>query len=172
MQVVWNNKSKNNLKEGLGMDTKELVEYFSKDLFIPNLKAKNKKQSLSEMAELFVSTKLVRSKEIVLEMLNKRETLGSTGVGKGVAIPHGRTTAAVDVKIAFGKTEKGIEYDSIDKKPVHLIFAVLAPPYDEHNRYLPILGKLVEFLNVNKNRKKLLAVETYEDFVEVFNGAD
>lgn len=172
MQVVWSKKTTEKLKESERMEAKDLVEYFSEDLFVPSLKAKNKSQSLNEMSDLFVNSKLIRNKEIVLEMLHKRETLGSTGIGKGVAIPHGRTTAVVDVRIAFGKTDKGIDFDAIDKKPVHLIFAVLAPPIDEQNRYLPILGKLVEVLSDRKNRKKLMEVENYEDFIEVFNGIE
>jgi len=172
MQVVWSKKTTEKLKESERMEAKDLVEYFSEDLFVPSLKAKNKSQSLNELSDLFVSSKLIRNKEIVLEMLHKRETLGSTGIGKGVAIPHGRTTAVVDVRIAFGKTDKGIDFDAIDKKPVHLIFAVLAPPIDEQNRYLPILGKLVEVLSDKKNRNKLMKVENYEDFIEVFNGIE
>ena len=105
-------------------------------------------------------------------MLRKRETLGSTGIGKGVAIPHGRTTAAMDVMIAFGKSEQGMDFDSIDKKQVNLVFMVLAPPHDENNRYLPILGKLVEVLSSVKNRNKLKKVETFDEFIQVFNGVD
>lgn len=170
MQVVWNKKTDKHLKESRRMEAKDLVEYFSEDLFVPSLKAKNKSQSLKELSQLFVDSKLIRNQDIVTEMLEKRETLGSTGIGKGVAIPHGRTTAAVDVSIAFGKTDKGIDFKAVDKKPVHLIFVVLAPPIDEHNRYLPILGKLVEVLSDKKNRKKLMEVETYEDLISVFNG--
>ncbi|MCG8604970.1 PTS sugar transporter subunit IIA [bacterium] len=154
------------------MTGKDLVHYLSRDLFISKLKAKTKERSFEEFADLFVKSKLVRKKDILLEMLHKRETLGSTGIGKGVAIPHGRTTAALEVKIAFGKSEQGLEFDAIDKKPVQLMFIVLAPPHDDNNQYLPILGKLVEVLNESRNRKKLLAAESYEDFISVFEGAE
>jgi len=152
------------------MDNRELTQYFREDLFVADLKAKTKEDSFAELAELFVESKVVRNKEIVLEMLQKRETLGSTGIGKGVAIPHGRTTAAIDVIIAFGKSEAGIPFDSIDKKPVNLVFVVLAPPHDENNRYLPVLGKLVEFLNEAPNRKKLMKAEAFEDFIKTLEG--
>ncbi|MFQ5865952.1 MAG: PTS sugar transporter subunit IIA [bacterium] len=172
MQVVWGSKkSRNKLKGGERMEKEELVKYFSKELFLPNLSAKTKEESLNELASLFVSSKFIRNKRLFLEMLYKRESLGSTGIGKGVAIPHGRTTAAMDVKIAFGKSEDGIEFQAIDKKPVHLIFMVIAPPQEENNRYLPILGKLVELLNDNNNRKHLLKVQTYEEFINMFTGS-
>ena len=172
MQFVWGNK--NHAKEGKDkqMEVKDLLDYFSQDLFVSKLKATTKDASLDELADLFVKSKIIRKKSIVLEMLRKRETLGSTGIGKGVAIPHGRTTAAMDVKIAFGKSEEGMNFDSIDKKPVNLVFMVLAPPHDENNRYLPILGKLVEVLSDLKNRNKLKKVKTFDEFIQVFNGVE
>lgn len=168
MRVVWSKHPEKKPKEAGKMEVQELIKYFSSDLFIPNLKAKTKAATLVEFANLFVESKVVRKQDLILEMLQKRETLGSTGIGHGVAIPHGRTTAAVEVKIAFGKSENGIDFEAIDHKPVYLFFVVLAPPHDENNRYLPILGKLVEVLSESKNRKKLLKVETFEEFVRVF----
>jgi len=152
------------------METKDLCSFFDERLFIADLKATTKEAAFDELADLFVASKFIRTKDIILEMLTKRETLGSTGIGKGVAIPHGRTTAALDVLIAFGKSEAGIEFNAIDKKPVHLIFVVLAPPQEENNNYLPILGKLVEMLSAAKNRKKLLAVESFDEFIQAFTG--
>lgn len=173
MQIVWSDqKSSGPRKNGERMESTELIRYFNKDLFIPKLKSKTKEDLFKEFADLFVKTKLIRKKEIVLEMLRKRETLGSTGIGKGVAIPHGRTTAALEVKIAFGKSEEGMDFAAVDKKPVHLIFMVMAPPHDENNRYLPILGKLVEVLSEGKNRRKLLKVESFEELIQVFEAVD
>ena len=169
MQVVWSsqNGSKSN---GELMETKELTQYFSESLFVPELSAKTKEESFDELAQLFVASKKIRNKEIVLEMLRKRETLGSTGIGKGVAIPHGRTTAAIDVQIAFGRSEAGIEFDAIDKKPVKLIFVVIAPPHDENNRYLPVLGKLVEILHDAAKRRKFMKVTSFEEFLQAIEG--
>ncbi len=168
MQVVWNNNIKPN--QGIRMENRELAQYFREELFIPNLQATNKKESFNELAELFVNNKMVRSKDIVLEMLNQREMLGSTGIGKGIAIPHGRTTAALDVQIAFGKSPKGIAFKAVDKRPVKLIFVVIAPPHDENNRYLPVLGKLVEVVHNEVNRKKLMKVQTFEEFIQTIEG--
>lgn len=169
MQVVWSKPNgRNRVKEGQKMEIRDLTQFFSEDLFIANLAAKTRDESLDELAELFVDNKFIRNKEIVLEMLHKRETLGSTGIGSGVAIPHGRTTAAMDVKIAFGKSEKGIDFDAIDGKPVHLIFVVLAPPQEENNRYLPVLGKLVEVLHDDNKREKFLKIQSFDELVGIF----
>jgi fructose-specific phosphotransferase system IIA component len=152
------------------MEKKELVDFFDESLFNPGVKAKNKNDAFEELVGLFVDARVIRNKDILLEMLKKRETLGSTGIGKNVAIPHGRTTAAIDVKIAFGRSEKGIEFEAVDGKPVHLIFVVLAPPNDENNKYLPVLGKLVEVVSEKENRDKLMKVQSYQDFISVLAG--
>jgi len=154
------------------MDRSELALYFKENLFIANLRSETKEEVLDELLDLFVREKYIRNRSIVSQMLYQRETLGSTGIGKGVAIPHGRTTAASDVLIAFGKSEKGIEFDSIDKKPAHLFFMVIAPPHDEGNNYLPILGTLVTILNNKENRDKLLEVQSFEEFLPIITGEE
>lgn len=152
------------------MQRSELGRFFNENLFAPQLIAKNKPEAIAELLDLFVREKHIRNREIVLEMLHQRETLGSTGIGKGVAIPHGRTTAASDVFIAFGKSETGIDFDAIDNKPVHLFFMVIAPPNDEGNVYLPVLGSLVTILNDKHNRDKLVKVATFSQFISIITG--
>lgn len=148
------------------MDKLDLIKYFDEHLFLPNLLAKSKDELLNEIVDQFVKVKYLKNREIVLEMLHQREKLGSTGIGKGVAIPHGRSTSASDIMIAFGKSADGIDYDAVDGKFVNLIFMIIAPPQDENNMYLPILGKMVEILNKSKNRKKLLSIETFQEFID------
>lgn len=152
------------------MHRSELAKYFKDNLFLATLTAGSKEGAIAELLDLFVQEKYIRNRDIVLEMLHQRETLGSTGIGKGVAIPHGRTTAALDVLIAFGKSEQGIDFDSIDGKPVHLFFMVIAPPNDDGNVYLPILGSLVTILNEKANRDKLMKVDSYQDFLSIITG--
>jgi fructose-specific phosphotransferase system IIA component len=152
------------------MQRTDLTTHLRQELFLEDMKASNKGEALSELLDLFIKGKYIRNRDIALEMLYQRETLGSTGIGKGIAIPHGRTTATTDVVIAFGKSGKGIDFDAIDGKPVHLFFMVIAPPNDEDNTYLPVLGSLVTLLNNARNRNKLLKVETYEELTSLFTG--
>lgn len=151
------------------MEKQELVQYFNVNLFIPELSAATKDEALDEITSKFVENRYIRNQDILLAMLKQRENLGSTGIGKGIAIPHGRSTSVKDVMIAFGKSEKGIDFGAVDNKPVHLIFMVVAPPIEQSNKYLPILGKLVETINNIKNRKALMQVETFEDLKNFFN---
>ena len=151
------------------MDNEDLIYYFDEQLFLPDLAATTKDELLKEIVDQFVKVKYLKNSEIVLEMLKQRELLGSTGIGKGVAIPHGRTTSASDIMIAFGKSKNGIEYHSMDGKPVQLVFMIIAPPQDENNMYLPILGKMVEILSKSKNRNKLLEAESFEEFTDIIS---
>ncbi|MFQ5792425.1 MAG: PTS sugar transporter subunit IIA [Acidobacteriota bacterium] len=100
--------------------------------------------------------------------ISKRNGEATTGIGKGVAIPHGRTTATAEVRIAFGHSKEGIDFGAVDDRPVHLIFMVLAPPVEEDNRYLPILGKLVETLSDDSKRQQLSQVGSFQEFLEAF----
>ncbi len=149
------------------MNIADLLGFLSEERFIPELKAKTKDEALEELTDLLVEANLIRNKHLILEMLHRRESVGSTGIGHGIAIPHGRTTAAPELIIAFGRSSNGIAWEAIDGKPVHLIFLVIAPPHEEDNQYLPMLGKLVEFLHDENNRKKLLEIKTYQEFEEL-----
>ncbi|MDQ7064061.1 MAG: PTS sugar transporter subunit IIA [candidate division KSB1 bacterium] len=149
------------------MNISDLLSFLSEDRFIPELKAKTKSEALEELTDILVDANLIRNKHLILEMLHRRESVGSTGIGHGIAIPHGRTTAAPELIIVFGRSSSGIAWEAIDGKPVHLIFLVIAPPHEEDNQYLPMLGKLVEFLHDENNRNKLLEIKTFQEFEEL-----
>src|SRR5262245_19576653 len=97
-------------------------------------------------------------------MLKSREQLGSTGIGHGIAIPHGRSLAVQRLVAGFAKHESGVEWDAVDGKPVNLIFLILAPPIEQPNRYLPFLGRIVEAVNDPDRRVKLFEVQYFIEF--------
>lgn len=149
------------------MAIEELISFFNADLFFTDFKASTKDEALELLTEEFVKVGIIKNKELVAEMLHRRESIGSTGIGKGIAVPHGRTTAAPNLTIGFAKVEKGIEWDAMDSNPVHLIFLVIAPPFEENNLYLPVLGRLVEFLSKETNRNRLYEVSSFDEFKEI-----
>ncbi|MGB7211488.1 MAG: PTS sugar transporter subunit IIA [Gemmatimonadales bacterium] len=85
-----------------------------------------------------------RSADALLKLLRRRETLGSTGVGRGIAIPHCRTPVVTQLRLAFGRHDAGVDYRAIDDKPVHHFFLIVAPPIEVSNQYLPVLGKIAQ----------------------------
>ncbi len=143
------------------MTTLNLAGYFKESLCIFNLKAKNKRDALAEMIECVCHVHNIKDKEIILEMLLNRESLGSTAIGKGVAFPHGRTLAIPDLSLLFARSQNGIDFDAVDKKATHLFFLIIAPPQDKDNLYLQVLGKMVDVIKDEKTRKQLLDVTDF-----------
>jgi len=152
------------------MKITELVKMFRQDLFLPGLKNPSKALVMEELVQPLVTEGLVKSKGLVLETLSKRETLGSTGIGKGVAVPHCRTLAVSDVHIVVGISKNGVDFNAIDKKPVHLFFLIVAPPIDGDNLYLPILGKIVETVRDTKLRQAMAGARDFATFLKIFQG--
>ena len=152
------------------MEIREFLRYFNAKLFLQELRSTSKDEVLNEMVDFVSHQTPLKDSQLILDMLNRREQLGSTGIGSGIAIPHGRSISSADILVAFGKSKEGIDYDSIDKKPVHLIFMIIAPPQEQSNVYLPFLGKLVEILKEEQVREKLQNAETYREFVDALSG--
>ena len=119
----------------------------------------------------FIAQKMpLKDARLVADMLKRREQLGSTGIGHGIAIPHGRTLSTPTLLVAFGKSRKGIDFDAVDNQPVYLIFMIVAPPQEESNVYLPFLGKLVEVLQIEQIREDLRKVVTFQEFIDTLSG--
>ncbi len=149
------------------MKSKEFLAAFDEELFAPGLEAASKDAALAAMVALLHAKKRVNSQQAVLGTLIEREKLGSTGIGKGVAIPHSRSMTVERLTVAFASLSAPIEFDSIDKKPVNLLFLILAPPQDVGNEYLPFIGRLVEVVKEKKNRDALKGVTSFSQFREV-----
>jgi mannitol/fructose-specific phosphotransferase system IIA component (Ntr-type) len=107
--------------------------------------------------------------ELIVSTLQKREELGSTGIGKGIAIPHCRSLAVDKLEIAVGRTTKPISFNAIDKKPVSLIFLIIAPPQDPGNQYLITLGKIVQIAKEMTKKKVIQKPQTQEEFIALID---
>ncbi len=152
------------------MNIDEFLGYFKEDFFIKDLKSKSKNDVLEEMVNHIASQSTLKDSMLILEMLKRREEIGSTGIGHGIAVPHGRTISVPDLITVYGKSADGIEFDAIDKKPVNMVYMIIAPLQEQSNVYLPFLGKLVDILNSRKIRKELINVNTFEEFTLVLAG--
>lgn len=119
--------------------------------------------------DLVYSLKKDTDAELIVSTLQKREELGSTGIGKGIAIPHCRSLAVDKLEIAVGRTTKPISFNAIDKKPVSLIFLIIAPPQDPGNQYLLTLGKIVQIAKEITKKKLIQKPQTPEEFITLIN---
>lgn len=134
----------------------------NKNLVTLNLEAKNKEEAIIKLAELAQKEGKITSVEEYTRCVLDREKTYTTGVGNGIAIPHGKSKAVKEAMILFGKTTAGIEWDSLDGKPVNLIFLLGVPEENVDNVHLKILSQLSRKLmndNFIEMLKKAVTVE-------------
>jgi mannitol/fructose-specific phosphotransferase system IIA component (Ntr-type) len=141
-----------------------LIDFLSPNEVSLDLEAGTKDEALRELVGLLGLDD--GAQETLFKLLRKRETLGSTGIGKHVAIPHCRSLVVDRLRVAYGRTSKGLDFDAIDGKPVHHIFLIVAPPVEISNQYLPVLGKIAQFCKEPGNLSQLDGVVTADGFFE------
>ena len=142
-----------------------LREYFEASAVNLDLKGTTKDEILRELVSLLKLDD--KNRDMLLKMLQKRENLGSTGIGRGIAIPHARSLVVNRLRVAFGRKAGGVEFKSIDNLPAQLFFLIVAPPLEVSNQYLPVLGKIAQFAKDEDVPKRLLALKTPEEFLEL-----
>ncbi len=124
------------------------------DLIIENIAAKDKNGVLREFARLLKVKGKIEDEENLVRVLTERETLGSTGIGDGVAIPHGKLGSISEIIVAFGRSTRGVEYQSLDAKPVFLFF-LLVTPDDKPGDHLKTLARISRILKSSALRTSL-----------------
>ena len=140
-----------------------LRELFTADVVKLDLQADDKDGVLSELvAALGLDEK---SEETLFKTLKRRENLGSTGIGKGIAIPHCRSLVVNRLRLAYGRKRRGIDFKAIDGAPVHNFFLIIAPPLEVSNQYLPVLGKIAQFAKDPEVPARLSELESEEEFL-------
>jgi nitrogen PTS system EIIA component len=105
-----------------------------------------------------------RSADTLLRILRRREELGSTGVGRGIAIPHSRSLVVNRVRLAYGYLPAGAAWQALDDRPVHHFFMIVAPPIEVSNQYLPVLGKIATFAKEPDVPERLSQLTSPEEF--------
>jgi nitrogen PTS system EIIA component len=139
-----------------------LKEFFSPEAISLSLRGGSKDEVLAEMVSLLGTDE--RSAGTLLRILQRRENLGSTGVGRGIAIPHGRSLVVSRLRLAFGRKPAGLEFQAIDGKPVFSLFLIVAPPLEISNQYLPVLGKIAQFAKEVDVPDRLSSIKSPDDF--------
>jgi PTS system nitrogen regulatory IIA component len=122
------------------------------------------------MVEIVCREKDIKDRDLILEMLLNRESLGSTAIGKGVAFPHGRTLAVRELTVLFARSPNGIDFDSVDEKPTHIFFLTIAPPQDRDNVYLQVLGRVVDIIKDDVTRERIAAVTGFAELRTIIEG--
>lgn len=143
----------------------KLRELFTSDSVELDLSADSKDEILKELIQLLDLDE--KSDAILFKTLKRRENLGSTGIGKGIAIPHCRSLVVNKLRLAYGRKPSGVDFQSIDGEPVHHFFLIVAPPLEVSNQYLPVLGKIAQFAKDPEIPKTLSGISSNEEFLKL-----
>lgn len=140
----------------------ELREFFTDGTVELNLQGETKDEILKELIGLLDLDE--KSEGILFKMLKRRENLGSTGIGKGIAIPHCRSLVVNRLRVAFGRKPEGVDFRAIDEQPVRDFFLIVAPPLEVSNQYLPVLGKIAQFAKEPDVSERLAKLDSPQEF--------
>ena len=139
-----------------------LRDFFEAESLALPLRAISAPEVLPELVALLRLDE--RASATLLKALARREELGSTGVGRGIAIPHGRSLVVNRVRLAYAYSPAGIAWRALDDRPVHHFFLIAAPPIEVSNQYLPTLGKIATFAKDADVPDRLARITSPEEF--------
>jgi fructose-specific phosphotransferase system IIA component len=145
----------------------KISDILTDDLVVAGLDGTSKNDIIDAMVDLVATSPKVLDKEKVREAILERERIMSTGVGNGFAIPHGKTDAVTDIVAAFAVTGKDIDYDSLDEKPVRLVFLLVGKD-NLVGPHIKLLSRISRLMNKEEFRKRLLTVTSPKEILELF----
>ncbi len=148
----------------------KIMDIIDIDLINANLKARNKREVLGELADM-VAKKEGMNIGTLVPVLEEREKLGSTGIGDGIAIPHGKLRGLKKLVASFGRSVKGVDFESIDGKPAHLFFLLMAPE-NTAGMHLKALARISRLLKDTKFRGRLMESKTTQEVYRVLQEED
>lgn len=148
-----------------------ITDLLKKEFIIEELKSKTKKEALLELSEVFLRGDVTVDSDAMVEVLLDREKLGSTGIGDGIAIPHGKLPGLENLVVSFGRTIEGIDFDSLDGKPVHIFFLLMAPE-NSAGQHLKALAKISRMLKEDVFRKELMEAKTSDEIYSLIDKKD
>jgi PTS system nitrogen regulatory IIA component len=149
----------------------KITDYLNEAWVIPDLKGTDKPSILKELSDVLVKSCQVTSVEELLQVLLDREKLGSTGIGEGIAIPHGRLKKLKRFYISFGRSLNGVDFDSIDRKPSQLFFLVMAPENSAVDN-LKLLSRIVTLLKEPSFKKRLMEAPSPKELFQIISEED
>ena len=136
-------------------------------LCVPDLRPRKKESVLQELVACAHRAGTVREPPLLHELLCLRERLGSTAVGKGVAVPNARSIVVFEPRIVFGRSRRGIDWKSDDDTAVQLVFLVLGPGDQSLDAHHELMSRAVSFTRLQRNRNRLLEAPTLEAMTAV-----
>ncbi|MGR3317060.1 MAG: PTS sugar transporter subunit IIA [Candidatus Anammoxibacter sp.] len=151
----------------------KLMEFIVKDAIIPDLKSTEKKDVINEMVDALKETNSIDKDEVkdILRALNKREELGSTGIGKGVAVPHTKHPSIKSIVGLMARSVNGVEFDALDGEPVYLFFLLLSPS-DSSSSHLSALERISNVIRDGDFRRFIKEASSKKEIIETIEEVD
>ena len=148
----------------------KICEVLHKEAILPDLKARNKKGILEELVAPVALIADVQQEDLV-KVLLEREHLGSTGIGGGIGIPHGKLKGIDSLILGFGLSRKGVDFESMDGLPTHIFFLLISPE-NSAGLHLKLLAQISKILKVDSFRGKLLKASSADEIYDIIHSVD
>lgn len=140
----------------------KIAEILREQCIVADIKGKTKREIIAELVEALEKARLIEDVETVVNVVMEREKLGSTGIGNGVAVPHGKLKNINNIVCALGRSQNGVDFDAVDRGLVHIFFLVLAPE-DSASLHLKVLSRITKILRDQSLRKKVIKLSNTHD---------
>jgi fructose-specific phosphotransferase system IIA component len=145
----------------------KVSELLNPAVVISDLKSDKKEEVINELIDLFKNDSRVSDIEKVRDAVLEREKIMSTGVGKGFAIPHGKTNSITDIIAAFGRARRPVDYNALDNQPVHLVFLLVGKD-NLVSKHIKLLSRISRMMNKDEFRNKLLDAGSVDEILSIF----
>ncbi len=143
----------------------KISEILSKDSIVADLVSTDKVGVIKELSNAVARTAQADADQIA-RVLTERESLGSTGIGGGIAIPHGKLNSVDKVIVGFGRSGTGVEYNSLDNRPVHIFFLLLTPEHSTGG-HLKVLAQISKLLKMESFKHRLREAQTVQEICDI-----
>lgn len=146
-----------------------LTKYISKTCILSEMAAANKSDAIKELTHLLFDKKKMKGMSEALDQVVAREVTESTGIGRGIAVPHARVTGIKQLVCAVGRVPAGLEFMSVDHKPVSIIFLIFYPP-TQQTTYLNFIATVIKLLRDPKNMTAMMAAKSADEMCDILEG--
>jgi PTS system nitrogen regulatory IIA component len=148
----------------------KILDFLKKETIITDLKSSEKKSVLEELA-LPISVITHTDPNEIVKVLMERESLGSTGIGGGIGIPHGKMSGLDSLAMGVGLSQKGVDFDAMDSKPTRIFFVILTPE-NSAGLHLVILARISKILKEDAFKRKILTAQKPDDVIRIIEEVD
>ena len=149
----------------------KIMDFLNERAITANISATDKKGVISELVDLLVKAGVIKDRDTVVKVLMERESLGSTGIGQGIGIPHGKCDCVKELVAAFGISQKGVNFDALDGEPVY-IFILLLAPTESAGPHLKALARISRLLKDRYFREMLKSAKDEKAIIKIIKQED